>query len=241
VDRPERTVTAPQATATARRVQAVVFDLDGTLVDSYGAISESLNHARAGWRLPPLDEGVVRAAVGHGLESLIAEHCGPDRVEAGVRRFREHYARIFLRCTHALPGVGATLARLARRGLRVAVASNKPARFTAPILEHLDLARYVDAVHGPDTVGRTKPDPVMIRACLADLGVDARAAIYVGDMVLDVESGRRAGVRVALVAGGSSPAEDLRATGATVLDGIASLCTLLDDPDLDGRPGGDDR
>jgi phosphoglycolate phosphatase len=234
-------VTSVPLAVAARGVHAVVFDLDGTLVDSYRAIAASLNHARAGWRLPPLDECVVRAAVGHGLESLISEHCGPDRVDQGVDRFREHYARVFLRSTHALPGVQATLEELSRRGVRVAVASNKPARFSGPILQHLGLSGFVDVVHGPDTVGRTKPDPVMIRTCLADLGVQPDAAIYVGDMVLDVESARRAGIRVVLVAGGSSKPDELRATGATVLDGIEALCTLLDDTDHVVASGGDPR
>lgn len=222
------------AAGTARAVRAIVFDLDGTLVDSYAAIAASLNHARAGWDLPPLEEAVVRAAVGHGLESLIADHCGADRVEAGVARFREHYARVFLDRTTVLSGVPETLHALTERRVALAVASNKPARFTVPILDRLGLARWVGSVHGPDTVGRTKPDPLMIRTCLEDVGVRGEDALYVGDMVLDVESGRRAGVPVVLVPGGSSSTEDLRSTGVPVLSRFEDLVDLLPEDDTGG-------
>lgn len=221
-------MTVPAAVPeTVRRVRAVVFDLDGTLIDSYDAISESLNHARAGWDLPPLAADVVRRAVGRGLETLVAEHVGPDRVEAGVARFRNRYARVFRSATRALPGARDTLAALSRGGVAVAVASNKPARFTRPILEATGLEPYVGSVHGPDTVGRAKPDPAMIRRCLDDLDVPSDEAIYVGDMVLDVESARRAGVRVVLVPGGSSPIDALEATGVPVLGRLEDLVAHL--------------
>ncbi len=208
-------------------VRAVVFDLDGTLVDSYAAIAASLNHARAGWSLPPLDDATVRRGVGRGLEALIEDHVGADRVDRGVERFRAKYAEVFAEHTFALPGAAETVRRLARDGYRVAVASNKPARFTRPILEHLGMAGSIGSIHGPDTVGATKPDPAMIRRCLLDLGATVDDAVYVGDMVLDVESARRAGVPVVLVRGGSSDDDALRATGCPVLASIESLPGFL--------------
>jgi len=204
-------------------VRAVVFDLDGTLVDSYAAITDSLNHARAGWNLPPLSAARVRGIVGRGLESLIADHVGPDRIEAGIRRFRERYADVFAAGTRLLPGVRTTLDRLTADGLRLAVASNKPARFSRPILETLGILSVFGAIHGPDTVGSAKPDPAMIRRCLDDLAAPPRQAVYVGDMVLDVESARRAGVPVVLVRGGSSSDADLASTGAPVLSSLDEL------------------
>lgn len=221
-------------------VRAVVFDLDGTLVDSYAAIARSLNHARAGWALPALDDATVRRGVGRGLESLIEAHVGADRVEEGVRRFRTKYAEVFADHTFALPGAVETVRALAGSGVRLAVASNKPARFTRPILEHLGMAGSVRSVHGPDTVGATKPDPAMIRQCLADLETSANDAMYVGDMVLDVESARRAGVAVVLVRGGSSDDGALRATGQPVLASIGALpgylSSRVDDRDHEGVP-----
>ncbi|MBD3866552.1 MAG: HAD-IA family hydrolase [Acidobacteria bacterium] len=208
-------------------VKGVVFDLDGTLVDSYTAITDSLNHARAGWDMPALPESEVRLQVGRGLEALIADLVGPGRVEEGVIRFRERYAEVYASGTRILDGVAETLEQLSRGGYRMAVASNKPARFTGPILEHFGLALLFDAVEGPDTAGATKPDPEMIRRCLRAMDVTNDEAIYVGDMVLDVESGQAADVGVVLVAGGSSSVENLCDTGRPVLDSIRQLPKLL--------------
>ena len=208
-------------------VRGLVFDLDGTLVDSYRAIAESLNHARAGFDLPPLSDDEVRRNVGHGLEALVADLVGPGRVEEGVRRFRERYAEAYRDGTVALPGVRETLRALAERGYALSVASNKPARFGEPILEHLGMLPFVSAVEGPDRAGTTKPEPTMLRRCLSAMGIDASSGAYVGDMVLDVESAARAGLPVVLVCGGSSPEAELRATGQTVLRSFERLLELF--------------
>lgn len=219
-------------------VRGIVFDLDGTLVDSYGPITTSLNHARQAFGLPALELSFVRSRVGRGLETLVSELVTEHDVERGVRLFRECYAEVHASGTRALPGVARTLTALRRHGYRLSVASNKPARFSRPILEACALAGF-DAVCGPDVVGTTKPDPRMILACLAAMGLPASAALYVGDMLLDVASAAAAGVPVVLVAGGSSPLEALRATGQPVLHGLSALCPLLGRPPLpDGvEPG----
>jgi phosphoglycolate phosphatase len=209
------------------RVRGLVFDLDGTLIDSYGAIAESLNHARLAFGLQSLPEETVRAHVGRGLEHLVADLVGADRIEEGVRLFRESYAKVFSGLTRILPGVRETLTVLRRSGYRMSVASNKPARFAEPILETLGVRDCVGAILGPDLAGCTKPDPAMIRLCLASMGTPPREAAYVGDMVLDVESADRAGVPVILVPGGSSSAEELRSTGRTVLGSFRGLLDLF--------------
>jgi len=207
----------------------LILDLDGTLVDSYEPITESLNHARAHYDLDALDEPTVRAAVGHGLESLIEAWVGADRVADGVRLFRERYGEVFAGATRALPGAHDALRTLAETGFRLALASNKPARFSRPILESLGWDHWFSAVEGPDTVGATKPSPAMLLACLASLGTAPTETRYVGDMPLDAISGERAGIEVVLVCGGSATPEALRAAGAPVLDGIADLPGHLND------------
>jgi len=208
-------------------VRGIVFDLDGTLVDSYGPIASSLNHARRHFGLPPLAPAFVRSCVGRGLDTLVAEQIGPQRVEEGVRLFREHYATVYAVGTFALPQVRETLKRLRAAGYVMGVASNKPARFTVPILERLSLREPLGRVMGPDLVGSHKPEPEMIHRCLSEMGVDRSAAIYVGDMLLDVESAARAGVPVVLVPGGSSSSEELRRTGQRVLGSFGELPSLL--------------
>jgi len=205
----------------------VVFDLDGTLVDSYRAIASSLNHARAHHDLPPLTESEVRMRVGRGLESLIEELLGRERVEVGVRLFRSHYAKVYAEGTFLLPGVAETLELLRSRGLRLSVASNKPARFGRPILERFGLLGHMDTVQGPDVAGRTKPDPAMLTRCLQAMHSTPATTLYVGDMLLDVESAARADLPVVLVDGGSSGEQELRASGQIVIRSLDELPRVL--------------
>jgi 2-phosphoglycolate phosphatase len=208
-----------------------VFDLDGTLVDSYGPIAESVNHVRDAFGLPRLAEDDIRRRVGRGLEALMAEVVGAGHVEAGVRMFRERYAQVYAPRTQALPGADATLRALSRRGFAMSVASNKPSYFGKPILDQLGLLQYLLTVEGPDTAGKPKPDPAMIHLCLQAMRATRQEAVYVGDMVLDVETAARAGISVILVPGGSSSPPELRHTGETVLDSLAELPEILPGPD----------
>jgi len=210
-------------------VRGLVFDLDGTLVDSYEAITASLNYARSEFDLPALSLSTVRERVGRGLESLVAELVGPRYVERAVPAFRRRYAEVFDGMTRALPGVVTTLERLHHAGYPMVVATNKPARFAEPILRGLGMLPFLRGVLGPDVSGVTKPDPGMLRQAFRLLDVPAAGAAYVGDMVLDVESAARAEVPVILVAGGSSSSAELRATGQTVLPDLGSLPRLLPD------------
>lgn len=213
---------------TRDRPRGIVFDLDGTLIDSYPAIAASVDAARSAFGMAPCDPAELRRHVGRGLESLIADLVGPDRVAEGVRRFRETYGRVWPDGTSLLPGAAVAVATLRAADVRLAVASNKPARFGRAILERLGLAGAFVAVEGPDTAGRAKPDPAMLSRCLAALGTAPRDTLYVGDMPLDVESGRRAGLPVALVEGGSASRAELLATGRPVLAGVAGLPARLD-------------
>ncbi len=209
------------------RILGLVFDLDGTLVDSYVPITSGVNHARASLGMAPLSLDDVRGRVGHGLESLMADVVGEANVEAGVRLFREEYARVYADGTTALPGAVEVLRGLRERGYRLSVATNKPARFGEPILERLGMRAYLDTVEGPDRVGSAKPDPAMVHACLGAMGVPVERAAYVGDMVLDVETAAMARVPVILVPGGSSSRAELRDTGELLLSGLSDLLTLL--------------
>ncbi len=206
-----------------RRFNGIIFDLDGTLIDSYAAITASLNHVRAHYDLAPLDADFVRLRVGRGLESLVAEFVGDERVERGVKLFRERYSELYLEITQPLGGARVSLKQVHDSGYRLAVASNKPARFSKPILDHLSIGAFVSCVAGPDTVGATKPDPRMLRHCMSRLELIPAETLYVGDMLLDVESADRAAVEVALVCGGSATREELQSANRPVLDSIAEL------------------
>jgi phosphoglycolate phosphatase len=208
-------------------VHGIVFDLDGTLVDSYRPIAASLNHAREHFGLHPLSADEIRRRVGRGLETLVADLVDPSQVDEGVRLFREKYGEIFAGQTTLLRGVARTLRGLHDAGYSMSIASNKPARFSVQILERLGIRPYFSAVLGPDNAASHKPDPSMIRGCLAGMGVAPSEAVYVGDMVLDVESAARAELPVILVVGGSSPPEDLARTGQAVLRSFSELLQVF--------------
>jgi phosphoglycolate phosphatase len=191
--------------------RAVLFDFDGTLADSYPAITASVNHVRAARGLPPLDESEVRRHVGRGPAYLL-EHTVPGTdVPTDLARYRAHHPTVMRAGTHLMPGVAEVIPALARAGRRLAVCSNKPVAFTRELLDFLDLASSFDAVLGPEDVARPKPAPDMLQAGLARLKVAAAEALYVGDMVVDVETARAAGVAVWVVPTGSDPPDRLQA------------------------------
>jgi len=206
----------------------VLFDLDGTLIDSYAAIAESLNHALTTLGRPALPADEVRRMVGHGLESLLSDALDGRQVEQGVRLFRERYAEVYIRHTRILPEVEQTVRTLAQRGYRMGVASNKPARFGRPILEQLGLAPHLQAILGPDLVEHPKPHPAMVWRLLELLELEPAQVVYVGDMPVDVETCRNVQIPCWLVPTGSSTLEELeRSGGDRVLPLFSDLLDLL--------------
>jgi phosphoglycolate phosphatase len=190
-------------------LKAVLFDFDGTLADSYQAITASVNHVRAAHDLPPLSEAEVRPHVGRGPASLL-EHTVPG-VDLAVDwpRYRAHHPRVLESGTHLLPGAAEALAALKARGLAIGVCSNKPREFTRRLLDYLGLGGAVDLVLGPEDVERPKPAPDMLLAALARLGLKAEQVLYLGDMVVDIDTARAAGLRVWVLPTGSEERERL--------------------------------
>ena len=214
-------------------IRGVIFDFDGTLIDSYEAIGESLNHVRSSFSLPPYPAEEIRPMVGHGLEQLIVRAVGADRVEDGVRLFREFYATVCERKTTILPQVKETLDTLDRRGYLMAIASNKPSYFARDILKALEFDHLFVEVLGPNDVQRPKPDPEMLEIIIMRIGLSPEEVVYVGDMPLDVEAGRRAGVAVYAVPTGSASRDDLlQALPDRLLHRFTDLTTFL--PTLSG-------
>lgn len=202
----------------------VVFDLDGTLIDGYAAIGDALGFAMRRLGVPELSPERVRAMVGRGLETLLEDAVGAERADEGVRLFRERYPEVAVEKSHLLPGVGSVLEILAGRGHPMAVASNKPARFSRMILEAKGIGGRFRAVGGPDAETPPKPDPAMLRMLMSGAGRAAQDTLVVGDMEVDYEFARAAGCRVALIPGGSRSRKDLAALEADAhLDRIADL------------------
>jgi phosphoglycolate phosphatase len=204
--------------------RGVVFDLDGTLIDGYAGVHEALAYAleRMGKPVPTPEE--TRAMVGHGLDRLVAKAAGEDRAAEGVRLFRERYPEVAVAGSHLLPGARETLETLAGRGIRLAVASNKPPDFSRRILDAFELTERFALIAGPGPEHPPKPDPAMLRAALAAMETVPETTVCVGDMEVDVEFARAGGCRVVVLPTGSRSRKFLEGTGADGL--IGSLWQL---------------
>jgi phosphoglycolate phosphatase len=210
-------------------IRAALFDFDGTLADSFAPITSSTNHVRGLYGLPPLAESVVRQYVGLGLDNLMERLVPNADTAQAVVLYREHHPTVMKTETKLMPGVAETIPELARRGLRMAVCSNKRVEFTRELVESLRLGRYFSEVLGPDDVaGKAKPDPAMLLEGLRRLNVSAEESVYVGDMDVDVQTAKAAGVPIWLVLGGAVGMEFAANTGPDrVLSGFGELLPLL--------------
>jgi 2-phosphoglycolate phosphatase len=203
---------------------AILFDLDGTLIDSYPAIAASVNFVRQQHGQPPLTVADVKRHVGRGPDYLLAHTVPGYRPDVDVARYREHHPTVMFAGTALLPGAAETLARLHQAGKRLGLCSNKPRLFSARLLEHLGLAAFFEVVLGPEDVARPKPAPDMLRTALARLALPANRVLYVGDMTVDVETARAASVAVWVVPTGSDERSALEsARPHRILDGLHEL------------------
>jgi phosphoglycolate phosphatase len=195
---------SPQGNLMARNAPRVCcFDFDGTLADGYPAIAASVNRVRKKYGMTPLSVPEVKQHVGRGLDYLLKETVPPADTEADTLLYRSHYASVMKDGTVLLPGARETLEVLQAEGVKLVVCSNKPGPFTRELLEHLGLLRFLDAVFGPENVPRPKPAPDMLVAALRRQRVEAGDALYVGDMTVDIQTARAAGVPVWVVVTGS--------------------------------------
>ncbi|WP_024868673.1 phosphoglycolate phosphatase [Pseudoxanthomonas suwonensis] len=212
--------------------KAVLFDLDGTLVDSASDIAEALNRTLESLGYPRVPETTVRGWIGEGVRQLVAtalRHAGDERApEAVMDGFMVHYRQCLLRSPVLYPGVAEGLELLRERGLPMAVCTNKPQAMVEPLLGHLGIAGFFRAFAGGDTLPQRKPDPAPLLHLAGLLGVEAGDCLMVGDSATDRDAAVAAGMPVALVRYGYPRGMDLENAGAVaVLDDLRQLQSLL--------------
>jgi phosphoglycolate phosphatase len=187
--------------------ETLIFDLDGTLVDSAPDLASAVNALLAGYGASPLTEAEVRAMIGDGAGMLVARALAmreiggsdPDFQQAALARFLEFYDRCLIDRTRPYPRVVETLAELRRRGFRMAVCTNKPLAPSRRILAALDLERFFGAVIGGDSLPTQKPAPEPLLAAIAHLNGTAEGAVMIGDSANDILCARAAGVAAILI------------------------------------------
>jgi phosphoglycolate phosphatase len=200
--------------------RTVVFDLDGTLIDSAVDVGAAVNRVLADHGLAPIDETLQRTLMGEGGRvrtrkafALRGHQLDDATLSARVRDFVRYYAENPVERTVAYPGVGETIRRLADGGVRLAVCTNKYEDSARDILARLDLMPPIEDAAGADSFDVRKPHPDHILKLLARMGADPATALMVGDSIHDVEAARAAGLKVIAVSWGytDKPAQTLGA------------------------------
>ena len=182
--------------------KVILFDLDGTLVDSAPDLALSLNHMLERLGRAPFEADTIRTWVGNGAQTLVkrglsgsSEICADlddAEVERGLGIFLEFYANNLCVTTETYPGVSETLRNLKARGYRLVLVTNKPYAFIHPLLEGLGLSELFELYLGGDSLERRKPDPMPLLHVCESLGVAACECLMVGDSKNDIVAAKSA-------------------------------------------------
>jgi len=206
----------------------VIFDLDGTLVDSAADIAEALNRTLEDWQLPHVPEATVLTWIGDGVRRLVEQAFTAARSDIDLDRvmpgFMRHYEACLLRSPRLYDGVVPALEALRARNVTLAICTNKPLAMVAPLLAHLGVQDFFARVLGGDSLPERKPSGVPLRHIAAAFGVAPTAALMVGDSITDYRAAVDAGMPVALVRYGYPRGLDLDTVDAVaVVDDLRSL------------------
>jgi phosphoglycolate phosphatase len=206
------------------RIKGVIFDLDGTLIDSFQAIYLSFRHTYEGLGLAPLSYEEVKGVIGYGLNHSFRDLLGDEWVSPAIRLFRQKYEEVFRSHTHLLADARAVVEGLHARGTRLAIATNKLGRFAREIFRHFEMEGLFDAIVGDEDVTQNKPHPEMLIRAIHEMGLPKEAVIFVGDSLIDIQTGENAGVRVFAVPTGLATREELeKARPAKLLNRLTDL------------------
>jgi phosphoglycolate phosphatase len=193
-------------------VEALVFDLDGTLVDTAPDLLAATNHVLATLQRRPITLEEVRAFVGHGSRALITRGCeatgdpvDPQALDRLQAQFLAYYGANIAVHSRPFPGLSGFLDRCKAQGLALAVCTNKPEKLSLALLDALGMRGLFRAVVGPDTIGVAKPDPRPYEEAVRRSGHEVPRSLMVGDSETDIRTARNAGVPVIAVSFGYTP------------------------------------
>lgn len=213
---------------------AIVFDLDGTLIDSVGDIADVLNDCLRDETLAPFPEAAVVSMIGGGGKLLIERAL--DRLDRGddavltdrlFTKFATRYAALGAGRSKPFPGAVDLLSHLQGLGIRLGICTNKPAAITARVLDELDLTRWFDAVVGETPDLARKPDKAMLLATLQKLGVGPSQAVMIGDSAADIGTAKAAGTRSIAVTFGYTTIPPHQLGADAVIDHLGEIPATL--------------
>jgi phosphoglycolate phosphatase len=209
----------------------VIFDLDGTLLDTLGDLTDSVNFALRLCDLPAISEGDARRFIGDGyaklIERAIPDGTGSPHVSRCLEEFKNHYNRNMMNRTKPYPGIMELLAELQKRNCRMAVVSNKNDTAVKALTEHY-FGGYIHTAIGASAEIPRKPDPTSVFMALEELGAGKDSAVFVGDSDIDILTARSAGLPCVSVGWGFRDVDFLLARGAgCVINEPAELLNLI--------------
>lgn len=211
---------SPSPRLHAAGVQAVIFDFDGTLFDSFDGIVHAFNAALSRHGRPGLPRERIAALIGRPLADMLQAalpDVAPEDVTALVATYREEFRPVCLSMSRLLPGVRETLHALREAHLRTGILTNRMGRGAHQMLDGFEMTSLFDAVLCLGETPRPKPDPSGLLELLHRFDCPPAAAFMVGDAPVDIETGRNAGVRTVGITTGSYTRADLERAGADVI------------------------
>ena len=212
-------------------VRALIFDLDGTLIDSKRDLIHSVNAMLGEMGRAPLGEETISGYIGHGAPLLVSRALGSHAREDDLRRalqfFLAHYEEHKLDTTCAYPGVADSLAELSRTKVPMAVLTNKPVKISVRILEALGLATHFRAIYGGNSFESKKPDPRGANTIVSEFGASPRETMLIGDSEVDVQTARNASLIAVAVNYGFGVHDRKQHPADLYLEKLADLVPLV--------------
>lgn len=213
-------------------IKLVIFDLDGTLVDAYKAIAQSLNRSLKELNYPLASEDEIRRQVGWGQRYLMECFVKKDDIDRALSIYRQYHKQDLKSGLKFLPGAKELLIDLKNQNFNLAVASNRPTRFSQTILKQLNIQKMIDYVLCPEEGIKPKPSADILLHVLRKFELNSHQAVYVGDMPIDIEAGKNAGITTIGVSTGSSTKEELKAAQPDyILEKISEVRNILEKTD----------
>lgn len=213
-----------------KRRDLLIFDLDGTLIDSKRDLTDSVNATRAWKQLPPLPDDIVSAYVGNGAATLIRRalpHLTDAEHAEAHKFFLQYYRDHMLDATTLYPGVREALDRLHAESVAMAILTNKPVRFSVNLIAGLKLDGHFFRIYGGNSFEEKKPHPAGIEKLIEESGADRGKTVMVGDSAVDVMTARNASVRACGVSWGFQPETFQQAAPDFIIDDLGALADMV--------------
>jgi phosphoglycolate phosphatase len=213
-------------------VRALIFDLDGTLIDSKLDLIHAVNATLTEMDRATLSDEVISSYIGHGAPMLMSRAlvgvAKEDELARGLGYFLEYYDAHKLDNTCLYPGVTETLANLGEQNIAMALLTNKPVKISVRILEALGIAKYFHAIYGGNSFETKKPDPLGANAILSELHVNAADSMMIGDSEVDIQTARNANMIATAVNYGFGIHDRVQHPADIYLERINDLLQVVD-------------